>query len=149
MKKTIITLVLVAAAAFALITTNAMAHGNRGPAGYGMMGGHGMMGPGYGMMGRGCGMMNYYQGDADDIDNAAYQTFQKDTADLRAGIAADTAELNALMAGTNPDAKRARALSESISAKQNQLAEAARKNNIQPSGNGWNCNGSGYYCNRW
>jgi len=140
MKKTIITLVLVAASAFAIVSNNASAHGGSG--GYGMMGGgygmmdSGMMGPG--MMGP--GMMNgYRQGTFDD---AAYQTYQKDTADIRAGLAADMTELNALMAGTNPDAKRARALSESISAKQNQLVEAARKNNIKPVGNGW-------YCNRW
>jgi len=139
MKRTIITLVLLAASTFALMSSNVMAHNNNwGPSGYGMMGGHRMMGGGYGMMGP--GMMNgYYQG---DLDDTAYQTYQKDTADLRTGLAADMAELNALMAGANPDAKRARALSESISVKQNQLAEAARKNNVQPVGNGW-------YCNRW
>jgi len=115
------------------------------PSMMGMMGGHGMMGGGYHMMGRGCATMNgdyammNYQGDGNDT---AYQTFQKDTADIRASLAADIAELNTVMAGTNPDAGRARSLSESISAKQNQLAEAARKNNIQAGGNGW-------YCNRW
>jgi len=145
MKKTLITLLLVAASTFALMSTNALAWNNWGSGGYGMRGGHGMMGGGYHMMGRGCATMNgdyammNYQGDGNDT---AYQTFQKDTADIRASLAADIAELNTVMAGTNPDAGRARSLSESISAKQNQLAEAARKNNIQAGGNGW-------YCNRW
>jgi len=159
MKRTIITLLLVAASAFALMSTNAMAHDNRGPGGYGMRGGHGMMGGGYGMMGggygvmgRGCGAINggynmmNYQG---DVDDSAYQVFQKETAELRSSLRADMVELDAVMAAANPDAQKARALSESISAKQNQLAEAARKNNIQSFGNGWNCNGSGWYCNRW
>jgi len=150
MKKIIITLLLVAASTFTLLSTNALAWNNWGPCGYGMRGGHGMMGGGYGMMGGGNHMMNRgyammksdgtmmnYRG---DIDGTAYQAFQKDTADIRTSLAADIAEYNAVMAGTNPDAGRARALSESISAKQNQLAEAARKNNIQAGPNGWYCN---------
>lgn len=146
MKKTLLTLLLVAASAFALMSsTSALAWNNWSPGGYGMRGGYGMMGGGYGMRGRGCagingsyGMMNY-QG---DTDNTSCQAFRQDTADTRASLAADMAEFNALMAGSNPDPARARSLSESISAKQNQLAEAARKNNIQAGGNGW-------YCNRW
>ena len=82
-------------------------------------------------------MNAYYRGDSDDT---AYQNFQKETTDLRAGLAADMAEMNALMAGTNPDAKRVRALSESISAKQSQLAEIARKDNIQSFDDDWSCN---------
>ncbi len=150
MKKTIITLVLVAASAVALMSTNALAWNNwgrggcaMGNGGYGMRGGYGMMGGGYGMMGRGYARMNnYYQG---NIDDTAYQAFQQDTADIRTSLSADIAEMNAIMAGANPDAQRVRALSENISTKQNQLAEAARKNNIRLVGNG----GNGWYCNRW
>jgi len=144
MKRTLITLLLIAASTFALMSTNALAWSNWGSGGYGMGGGHGMMGRGgYGMMGRGCAAMNggytmmNYQG---AVDDTAYQAFQKDTADTRASLAADITELNALMAGTNPDPARARSLSEGISAKQNQLAEAAEKNNIRAGGNGWYCN---------
>ena len=104
-----------------------------------MNSGYRMMNGGYNMMGGGYDMMNNYPG---NIDNAAYQAFQQETAAIRSSMAADEAELNAIMAGANPDAKRARVLSESISDKQNQLAEAARRNNIQPAG-------SGLYCGSW
>ncbi len=140
MKKTAITLALVAAATFAVMSTSAFAHNNGGCGGYGMMnGGHRMMNGGNYMMDGDYGMMNNYRG---NVDNEAYQAFQKETATIRSSMAADEAELNAIMAGTNPDAKRARALSESISDKQNQLAEAARKHNIQSVGNG-------LYCGSW
>lgn len=155
MKKTIITLALVAAAGLAFISTNAFAWNNWGCGGYGTMnngnhmmnggyglrhGGYGMMhGGGYHMMGGRYGMMTDSR---NNFDNEAYQSFQKETAAIRSSMAADQAELNAIMAGSNPDPKRARALAESISAKQNQLAEAASKNNIQP-------DDDGFYCDRW
>ncbi len=142
MKKTGIILVLVAAAVFAYMSTNAFAWNNSGCGGYGygmMNSGHRIMNGGYNMMGGGYGMMNNYPG---NIDNEAYQAFRQETAAIRSSMAADEAELNAIMAGANPDAKRARVLSESISDKQNQLAEAARRNNIQPAG-------SGLYCGSW
>ena len=138
MKKTLLISALVAAA-FALITTNSFAWNNWGSGGYGMMnGGHHMMNGGYHMMGGGYGMMTNYRG---NVDNEAYRAFQKDTATIRLSMAADEAELDAIMAGSDPDPTRARALAESIAAKQSQLAEAAQKSNLQL-GNGW-------YCGSW
>jgi hypothetical protein len=86
-------------------------------------------------------------------NNEAYQSFINDTQALRSSIAADRAELNALMAGTNPDPKRARQLSEQISKSENELRAKARESNITGRGpgmmgygNGWNCgiNGHGH-----
>ena len=53
------------------------------------------------------------------------QAYYDNTAALRASLAADQAELNALMKGNNPDPKRARALSESISKSQDELRRQA------------------------
>ena len=53
------------------------------------------------------------------------QSFYDNTAILRATLAADQAELDALMVGDNPDPKRARALSESISKSQDELRRQA------------------------
>lgn len=53
------------------------------------------------------------------------QSFYDNTATLRATLAADQAELDALMVGDNPDPKRARALSESISKSQDELRRQA------------------------
>jgi hypothetical protein len=76
----------------------------------------------------------------------SYQAFYKDTQELRSSIAADQAELNALMAGTNPDPKRARELSLKISKSENELRAKAQEYNISDRGprmmgygNGWNC----------
>ena len=131
MKKTLLISALVAAA-FAFITTNSFAWNNWGSGGYGMMNG------GYHMMGGGYSMMTNYRG---NVDNEAYRAFQKDTATIRLSMAADEAELDAVMAGSDPDPTRARALAESIAAKQSQLAEAAQKSNLQL-GNSW-------YCGSW
>lgn len=67
-------------------------------------GGHHMMGP---------GMM--YGAAVNDTER---QKFLTETKDIRVQISADRAELNALMAGQNPDSKRVRELSESIAANQ-------------------------------
>lgn len=53
------------------------------------------------------------------------QEFYDKTAPFRASLAADQAELNALMVGDNPDVKRIRALSESISKSQDELRRLA------------------------
>ena len=51
---------------------------------------------------------------ADPAGDPAFTKFLEETADIRKEIALDRAELNALMAGENPDAKRVRELSASI-----------------------------------
>lgn len=53
------------------------------------------------------------------------QAFYDNTTTLRASLAADQAELNALMVGGNPDPKRVRALSENISKSQDELRRQA------------------------
>lgn len=104
MKSTVITAIVVASiiAAFTSINASAWGWGNRG------------MGPGYGMM---------YGNGATDVES---QKFLDETKDIRIQIAADQAELNALMAGDNPDSKRVRELSESIATKQITLQEKSR-----------------------
>ncbi len=52
--------------------------------------------------------------------NEERQRFLDETKQIRVQIAADNAELNALMAGQNPDSKRVRELTESIA--NNQIA---------------------------
>lgn len=53
------------------------------------------------------------------------QEFFDKTATLRASLAADQAELNALMMGDTPDVKRIRSLSESISKSKDELRRLA------------------------
>jgi Spy/CpxP family protein refolding chaperone len=76
------------------------------------------------MMGN--GMMN-----GGGYNNNVSQQFLDETKDLQTKLAGDRAELNALMAGTNPDSKRARELSESITTAQIEL-----ENKYRASGNG-------------
>lgn len=58
------------------------------------------------------------------------ESFYNDTAPLRSSMAADRAELNALMLGTNPDPARARVLSEKISKAADELRLKAQKYQI-------------------
>jgi len=142
MKKSVIALAMVlglGAGTAAVVS----AHGwNDGGPGYGMMnGGYGMMRGGYGMRNGGYGMRgNYARPDGDD---ANYQKFIEQTADLRKSIAVDRAELNALMAGDNPDPKRVRELTGNIVDNQEKLAEIARSTDVDE-GAGFPCNGPGY-----
>jgi Spy/CpxP family protein refolding chaperone len=76
------------------------------------------MGP---MMGNGYGMM--YGVDATDVTS---QKFLDETKGARLAIAADQAELSAIVAGPNPDSKRARELSENIATNQLLLEEKSR-----------------------
>lgn len=81
-------------------------------------------------------------------DNAGdRQAFYDNTADLRAELAADRAERAALMAGTNPDPKRVRALAEKISKQQNQLRKHAEKYNVTLMGPGMGMGQGTGYCN--
>lgn len=82
-------------------------------------------------------------------NNDAYQSFNNNTQALRSSIAADRAELNALMASNNPDAKRVRALTEKISQSEIELRNAAQQYNMAGMGmggygQGWNCGISGH-----
>ncbi len=76
-------------------------------------------------------------------NNGAYQSFYNDTQALRSSIAADRAELNALMAGSNPDSQRARQLSEQISKSENDLRNKSQEYNA--SGMGMMGYGQGYH----
>lgn len=104
MRNKIITAVVAASLIVGFTAMNASAWGwggHRGP----------MMGNGYGMMNGG------------GYNNNVSQQLLDDTRDIKIRIAADQAELNALMAGTNPDSKRVRELSESIATGQLTLEE--------------------------
>lgn len=63
----------------------------------------------HGWQGNGCG-----RGYTSQVDQKAYQDFLSATSDLRASVRADRAEIAAIMAGQNPDAKRVRTLTENI-----------------------------------
>ncbi|XXJ19320.1 zinc resistance protein [Desulfovibrio caledoniensis] len=89
MKKFVMALAVVSVVS--LVSVNAMAWGMHGWQGNGV-------GPGY----------------ASQVDPKVHQEFVDSTADLRAAIRADRAEIAAIMAGQNPDAKRVRALTENI-----------------------------------
>jgi hypothetical protein len=66
----------------------------------------------------------------------AFTKFLEDTADIRKEMAIDRAELDAVMAGENPDPTRARELSTSIAENQEKLSEIARANDIGAPGVG-------------
>lgn len=137
MKKSVIALAMVMALGIGTAVT-VSAHGwNGNGRGYGMMNG----GNGYGMMRGGYGMMGYYG--RPDVDDTNYKKFIEQTTDLRKSIAVDRAELNALMAGQNPDAKQVRALTENLVTNQDKLDEIARSANIDEAG-AFNCYGHRY-----
>ena len=103
MRNMIITAIVATSLIVGLTAMNASAWGNRG------------MGPGYGMM--------YGNG----IDGTERRKFLDETKQIRIDIAADQAELAALMAGDNPDSAKVRELSESIANKQITLQEKSRE----------------------
>lgn len=98
-------------------------------------------GSGTGMRGYGKQFNNQSAVNQEDLD-----AFFKDTQALRASIAADQAELSALMAGTNPDPQKARALSENISKTQNELRAKAQQHNISGPMGGQGYGPGGGYC---
>jgi hypothetical protein len=73
---------------------------------------------------------------ADPASDPVFTKFLDETADIRKEIALDRAELNALMAGENPDAKRVRELTASITDNKEKLAEIARANDLGAPGTG-------------
>lgn len=95
-------------------------------------------GSGPGNRGYGNQLNNQSAVNQEDLD-----AFYKDTQALRTSLRADRTELNALMAGPNPDAKRARALSENISKTQSELRAKAQEYNISGPMGGRG-NGPGY-----
>lgn len=100
---------------------------------------------GYGPGGGGCGMRGMmgggYSANA-NVSDADYQKFLDETSALRKSIAVDRAELDALMAGKEPDAKRVRDLTATIVDNQEKVAEIARKANISgPGTGGFGCDG--------
>ncbi|RJX19725.1 MAG: zinc resistance protein [Desulfobulbus sp.] len=97
---------------------------------------------GYGPGGGGCGMRGWGGGYSANVNDADYKKFLDDTAALRKTIAVDRAELDALMAGKEPDAKRVRELTATIVDNQEKVAEIAREANISGPGTGGQlCNG--------
>jgi hypothetical protein len=99
---------------------------------------------GYGP-GGGCGGMRGWGGGSSDsanVSDADYKKFIDETSVLRKSIAVDRAELDALMAGKEPDAKRVRELTATIVDNQEKVAEIARAANISgPGAGGFGCNG--------
>ena len=80
--------------------------------------------------------------------NTNQQTYLDQTATLRANLAADRAELHALVAAKSQDTKRIRTLSENISKAEDELRLQARKNNVPLMGPGgmhlgMNCDSTG------
>ena len=118
MKGKMITAVVAAAVivGFSAMNASAWGWGHRGP----------MMG--YGMMYGGNYNANVSQQSLDEIR------------DIRMNLAADQAELNALMSSANPDSSRVRALSEQIAA--GQLALESKYGAVGY-GNGYNMMGPG------
>jgi hypothetical protein len=98
----------------------------------------------------GCGgMYGYGNNNGYGYNNSAYQSFYSDTQALRTSITVDRTELSALMASSNPDTKRVRALSEKISNAENELRLKAQQNNLSGMGmmgygQGWNCGIAGH-----
>ena len=101
-------------------------------------------GSGGSMRGNGNQVNNQSAVSQEDMD-----AFYKDTQALRTSLMADRAELNALMAGSNPDPKRARALSENISKTQNEMRAKARQYNIPCPIGGQGCGQGGGNCGGW
>jgi zinc resistance-associated protein len=132
MKKSIIAVAMVVAVGLGFSAISAFAWNCGGPGG--------CYGRGYGKTGA-----------AVEYNEADYQKFMEQTADVRKSIVGDRAELNALMAGENPDPKRVRELTESMVTSQEKLAEMARAANIDaPIARGFgpgNCAGAGRGCN--
>lgn len=79
----------------------------------------------------------------DPSSDPVYQQFLEDTSDIRKEIAMDQAELNAMLAGENPDTYKARELSARISDNKQKLAELASANGFGP-GNRGGCGGPRY-----
>jgi len=103
---------------------------------------HAWNGPGGGWYGPRAG------GYGTNVDNAEYKKFMDETAAIRKAMAADRAEMRALMAGQNPDPAKARQIAERMTDNKEKLFGMAREANIDaPFGFGAgpnpNCRGYG------
>ena len=96
---------------------------------------------GYGPGGGGCGMRGWGGGPAVNVSDADYKKFMDETAPLRKAITVDQAELDALMVGKDPDAKRVRDLTASIVDNKEKVAKIAQEAKISGPGAGFGCNG--------
>jgi len=111
MKKSIIVLTLVVTMGLGVSAVSAFAWNCGGP------------GSGYGMRG-------WTGGNEVTVNDADYKKFMDETAQIRKSLAVDRAELNAIMAGTEPDPKKVAELTGRIVDNQEALAEIARSANI-------------------
>ena len=129
MKKGMIALALVTIIGFGFATVNAFAWNCGGPgSGYGARGWNG----------------NYLT----NVNSEDFKKFLDETAQIRKSIAIDRAELNALMAGQNPDPEKVRELTARLIDNEEALNELARSANVNGSfGRGFgmygNCGGPG------
>jgi len=121
MKKNILALTLVLSLGLTFSAVRAYAWYGGGPGGgYGPGGGNGV-----------------------NVDDAGYKKFMEETAPLRKSLAVDRAEMHALMAGTNPDQTKVRAIAERMTDNQEKLAGIARAAKIDgPAGFGFGPKGN-------
>ncbi len=105
MKKKIITVITAASLLIGVSAMNASAWNHMG---YMPNGGHGMV------------------NGANVTDNATYQKFLAETKETKIAIAADQAELSAVLSSSNPDNKRIRELSKNIATNQLLLEEKSQ-----------------------
>ena len=129
MKKSIITLTLITVIGTGFLALNAYAWNCGGPGG------------GYGARG-------WTGGYNTTVTDADYKKFLDETVQIRKSIITDRAELNALMAGQNPDPVKARELAAKIADNEEALNGIARSANINgPYGRGYGktglCGGPG------
>lgn len=129
MKKSIIVLTIVLTMGIGFTAVSAFAWYCNGPGG------------GYGPRG-------WSGANAAPVDPATYQKFLDETAQLRKSIAVDQAELNAILAGPEPDPKKVSELTAKIVDNQEAIAEVARSANINVGpGFGRGCGGpNSNYC---
>lgn len=137
MKKSIIVLTVVLTMGMGLSAVSAFAWYCNGPGG------------GYGMRG--------WSGDVNtSVTDEAYQKFLDETAQIRKSLAVDRAQLNAIMASTEPDAKKVAELTAKIVDNQEALSKIARSANIDVGPGSGYCAGNKYggkgygsrgYCN--
>lgn len=115
MKKSIVALTMVLSLGLSISAVSAYAWYGGGPGGgYGPRGGYGV-----------------------NVDDAAYQKFMDETAQIRKDLAVDRAEMNALMAGANPDPAKVREIAGRLTDNREKLAGLARAAKIDgPAGFG-------------
>lgn len=119
MKKSILALTMVVSLGLSLSAVSAYAWYGGGPGGgYGPRGGYGV-----------------------NVDEAAYKKFMDETAQIRKALTVDRAEMQALMAGTDPDPAKVREVAERMTDNREKLAGFAREANIDaPYGFGYGPN---------